>query len=163
MRHPNIVSVNEATSTTQSHGEQYLLQRKQLAALTQGKKLGCSWIELLPGKKAWPMHYHLINEEAIFVLEGEGTLRLGEARYPVKAGDYISLRCDKEGAHQMINTSQSPLRYLCFSTMEPNEIAVYPDSNKMFVCAGSAPGGPKEQRTLTKVFYPNEVDYWEGE
>ena len=164
MRHKNIVNLNDLTATTQAHGEDYLLQRKQLGAAAKGKKLGCSWVELPPGKKAWPMHAHLINEEAIFILEGEGTLRLGAEQHAVKPGDYIALRSEPEGAHQLINTSSAPLRYLCISTMEPNEIVLYSDSKKVFICAGSAPGGPKEQRLLTSVFrVQDEVDYWEGE
>jgi uncharacterized cupin superfamily protein len=31
-----------------------------------------------PGRRAWPYHYHLENEEAIYVLEGLGTLRIDE-------------------------------------------------------------------------------------
>jgi uncharacterized cupin superfamily protein len=163
-RHPNIVNLSQLEATTQTHGEHYALYRKQLGAKAQGKKLGCSWIELPPGKKSWPMHSHCINEEAIFILEGEGTLRLGTEQHPVRPGDYIAFRSEKEGAHQMINTSLAPLRYLCLSTMEPNEIVLYPDTNKIFVCAGSAPGGSKEQRLLTHVFRAkDEVDYWEGE
>ena len=163
-RHPNIVNVQQLEPTTQTHDPRYALHRKQLGAAAHGKKLGCSWIELPPGKRSWPMHAHLINEEAIFILEGEGTLRLGAEQHAVKPGDYISFRSDKEGAHQMINTSAAPLRYLCISTMEPNEIVVYTDTNKVFVCAGSAPGGSKEQRLLTHVFRAkDEVDYWEDE
>jgi uncharacterized cupin superfamily protein len=164
MRHPNIINIQELESTKQQHGESYLLHRKQLGAKTRGDKLGCSWIELPPGKKSWPMHYHCVNEESIYILEGEGTLRIGEEKVAVRAGDYISFRAGKDDAHQMINTSSAPLRYLCISTMEPNEIAVYPDSNKVFVCAGSAPGGAKEKRILTSVFRSGDtVDYWDGE
>lgn len=163
-KHPNIVNVKDIEPTTQGHGDSYQVYRKQLGLKAQGKKLGCSWVELPPGKKSWPMHYHCVNEEAIFVLAGEGTLRLGEQSIIVKPGDYVALPCAKDKGHQMINTSSAPLQYLCFSTMEPNEIVVYPDSNKVFICAGSAPGAPKEQRLLTSVFRRrDEVDYWEGE
>jgi uncharacterized cupin superfamily protein len=163
-KHPNIVNLQEIEPSTQQHGEHYQLFRKQLGAKAKGKKLGCSWVELPPGKKSWPMHYHCANEEAIFILEGAGTLRLGDKHLAVKAGDYIALLCDKDAGHQMINTSAGSLRYLCVSTMEPNEIVIYPDTNKMFVCAGSGPGGAKEDRWFTSVFRRGDaIDYWEGE
>ena len=31
------------------------------------------------------------------------------------------------------------------------EVTVYPDSNKIAVAAGAAPGGPKEKRTLATM------------
>ena len=56
----------------------------------------------------------------------------------------------EEGSHQISNTSDEPLRYLCLSTMDEPDVLVYPDSGKIGVFAGSAPGGPKEKRTLHK-------------
>ena len=41
--------------------------RKRLGAAAGGQKIGASWFELQPGKKAFPFHYHLANEEAVFV------------------------------------------------------------------------------------------------
>jgi hypothetical protein len=41
---------------------------------------------------------------------------------------------------------------------------VYPNSDKIGLFAGSAPGGPKEKRTLSKFLRGDaEVDYYEGE
>lgn len=39
--------------------------------------IGTSLYKLLPGNKAFPFHCHYGNEEAIFILSGNGTLRLG--------------------------------------------------------------------------------------
>src|SRR2546423_316612 len=84
-------------------------------------KLGASWFEIQPGKKAFPFHFHLANEEAIFVLEGEGVLRNGDEEHTVRAGDYIALPPGPPG-HQLINRSSAPLRYLAFSTMIEPEV-----------------------------------------
>ena len=41
---------------------------------------------------------------------------------------------------------------------------VYPDSDKIGLFAGSAPGGPKEKRTFSKFLRGDaEVEYYEGE
>jgi uncharacterized cupin superfamily protein len=70
----------------------------------------------------------------------------------------------ESGAHQIINTSDEALRYLCLSTMLEPDVMVYPDSNKIGLFAGSASGGPQEKRTLSKFLKGDaEVGYYEGE
>jgi uncharacterized cupin superfamily protein len=76
--HPNVVGTGGLKWMEQSHGEKFGFKCKSLGAATGGERLGCSLYEVPPGKRAWPHHYHLANEEAIFVLEGRGTLRIGE-------------------------------------------------------------------------------------
>jgi uncharacterized cupin superfamily protein len=163
-RTPHVVREEELPWTEQSHGQSYGLRRKQLGAAAGNRKLGCSLYEIFPGRKSFPYHYHCANEEAIYVLEGSGTLRIGGKEITISKGDYIALLNRPEGAHQVINTSDQPLRYLCFSTMIEPDVIVYPDSNKVGILVGSAPGGPKEQRTLN-MFLRTEakVDYWDGE
>jgi uncharacterized cupin superfamily protein len=160
----NIVRQDELPWAESGHGERFHCRRKQLGAAAGGDKLGCSLYELAPGTSAFPAHYHNANEEALYVLEGEGTLRLGERQIPVKRGDYVALLPVANSAHRLVNTSDHPLRYLCISTMIEPEVTVYPDSNKVGIVTGAAPGGPKGKRTLAKSLRANaDVDYWEGE
>ncbi len=107
---------------------------------------------------------HLANEEAIYVLRGSGTLRIGEREVAVSRGDYVALPAGESGSHQITNASNETLRYLCFSTMVEPDVMVYPDSDKVGLFAGSAPGGPKEKRTFSKFLRGDaEVGYYEGE
>lgn len=162
-RHPNSIHVDQLEWTEQSHGSRFHVRRKQLGGTAGGKKLGCSLYELPPGCRSWPYHYHYANEEAIYFLEGTGTLRLAGDELAISSGDYIALPSDV-GAHQVINTSSAPLRYLCFSTMIEPDIVAYPDSGKVGVFAGAAPGGSKEQRSLNAFFRSADAtDYWDGE
>lgn len=130
--------------------------RKRLGAAAGGKMLGTSWFELQPGKKAFPFHYHLANEEAIFVLEGEGVLRLGEEEVPLRPGDYVALPPGPP-AHQVQNRANAPLRFLALSTMIEPEVAVYPDSRKIGVLAREKAGLAAYHRE------GGAVDYYEGE
>ena len=163
--HPNVVSEKELEWGESSHGETFGYRRKSLSLPTGGEKLGCSLYEVEPGRSAWPFHYHMANEEGIYVLEGSGTLRLGKAEVSISKGDYVTFPATRqEGAHQLVNTSDSTLRYLCSSTMVEPDVTVYPDSGKIGVLVGAAPGGPKEKRTLGKFLKGDaEVDYYEGE
>lgn len=138
-------------------------KRKKLATAAGGERLGCSLYELPEGRRAWPYHYHTENEEAIFVLDGTGTLRLDGDALSLEAGDYVALPADERGAHRVVNDSGGVLRYLVMSTMEDPDVTVYPDSEKFGVYVGSPPGGEAE-RSL-EGYYPIDaaVDYWAGE
>ncbi|MBI3758837.1 MAG: cupin domain-containing protein [Deltaproteobacteria bacterium] len=163
MKPSNIVNQDQIAWTEAAQGK-FRYRRKAFTALAGMERLGASLYELEPGASAFPRHYHCANEEAIFVLEGEGVLALGDSQTPVRAGDFIALPRGPEHAHRLSNRSQSPLRYLCFSTMIEPDVAVYSDSNKVGFFAGSAPGGAKEKRRLTGVFRrDSEVGYFDGE
>lgn len=98
------------------------------------------------------------------MLAGRGSLRLGDRRIPVEAGDYVALPAGEATAHQLENDGAETLRYLCFSTMIEPDIMLYPDTGKVGVFAGAPPGGPKEKRTLHAFLRGDAtVDYWDGE
>lgn len=151
-------------------GEVFENRRRKLGAVAGSSQLGCSLTEVPPGKTAWPFHAHLGNEEAIYVLRGRATLRLGDEQHPLRAGDYVALRAEAKAAHQIINTGDEPFAYLAMSTMNPTDIVLYPDSNKHGLFAGGAPDAEvsstaAEGAQRVVAFVPDEaaVDYWEGE
>ena len=148
-------SVAEAPEMNIEHGP-FAARRKRLGDAGGAQKIGCSWTEVAPGKKAFPLHFHNANEEAVFILEGEGVLRSGEQEIPLRAGDYVVFPVGPPG-HQIINRSGGILRYLALSTMIDPEVSVYPDSNKFGIYGKSVPGG----RAIHRV--PAGVDYYEGE
>ena len=162
-RHENIVNINDMDWKTGGNGDRFVFQRKWFMAPTSAKKLGCSLYRVPPGKTAYPHHRHITNEEAIYVLEGKGTIRLDDGEFPVGPGDYIALQ--PEGpAHQLINSGDGDLEYLCMSTMIHPDITEFPDSDKIVAFAGSGPGGDKSIRTINGVYKASSaVDYYEGE
>jgi uncharacterized cupin superfamily protein len=163
-RHPQVVNAEEVPSTELSYGQRFKITRKQLGVAAGAQKLGCTLVELPPGKRSWPLHYHAANEEAIYVLEGRGRIRIGDSEVLVRAGDYVALLSGPDAAHQTFNDSNAALRYLCISTMIEPDVNFYPESNKVGFFAGSAPGGDRGQRFL-EGFVPLDrcVDYWAGE
>jgi len=159
-----IVHENEIDWMELAHGERIGFKRKLLGQATGAEKLGCSLFEVAPGKRAWPFHYHLANEEAVYILEGSGTLRLGAEEFPVHLGHFIAFPAGTNTAHQLINTGSVPLRYICFSTMIGPEVCGYPDSQKFALLAGRAPAGSGRLSAMRKCFREaSEVDYYDGE
>ena len=123
------------------------------------KKLGYSISIVPPGKRVCPFHNHHINEEMFLILEGSGTLRFGSEEYSIKKHDIIACPPgDRHVAHQIINTSDKPLRYLCLSTKDPYDICEYPDSDKILSYCHH------ENTKFGHVGYlKDKADYYEGE
>jgi uncharacterized cupin superfamily protein len=139
------------------------LRRKKLAAATDGEEIGCSLYELPAGDRSWPYHYHTANEEALYVLDGTGVLRLGGDTVALAAGDYVALPADTAGAHRVLNDGDDPLRYLMVSTMTDPDVTVYPDSGKVGVFVGAPPGGGGDRPVEGYYRREDRVDYWDGE
>lgn len=135
-------------------------RRGQISDRIGAQKLGYNLTVLPPGKAQCPFHSHHGEEEMFFILQGEGELRFGDQRYPIRAHDVIA--CPTGGpevAHQIINTGTSDLRYLALSNLVELEACQYPDSNKVLVVAG-----PRGQRGLRGMFRAeNTVDYYDRE
>ena len=149
---------------TETENEDTHIKRKQLGEAAGGERLGCSLYELPAQRQAWPYHYHTGNEEAIYVLDGEGTIRLDGEQQALEAGDYVALPAGEDSAHQVINDSEGTLRYLVVSTMDDPDVMGYPDSGKVGVTAGDPPGGDPDERTISEFFRLEDgVGFWEGE
>jgi uncharacterized cupin superfamily protein len=160
-RHPNVANLSEIQPRSVSQGARFAFTTRWFTRATGAKGLGCSWFEVPPGKTAFPAHYHSANEEAAFILEGEGTVHLGRQKIPVRAGDYITFPVGPDAAHQIVNTGTAPLRYLAFSTLISTEVVGYPDSRKVGVSASTRFG---ESPWIRGVFRQDStVDYYEGE
>ena len=123
------------------------MRRKHLGERGDGEKLGCSLYELPAGEASWPYHYHAANEEALYVLAGEGTLRADDGEHALSEGDYVSLPTGESGGHRVVNDSEGALRDLAVSTMDDPDVTVYPDADTFGVYVGSPPGG-REERSL---------------
>jgi len=106
-----------------------------LAGSGEGYHVGVSIEELPPGMQTAPAHYHIFEEEHVYMLEGTVTLRLGAERYTMKAGDYVCFPAGQMAGHCLINESSAEARYLIIGENNPNEIAVYTDTNKVLVRA----------------------------
>jgi uncharacterized cupin superfamily protein len=137
-------------------------RRKQLGRAAGGEGLGCSLYELPAGERAWPYHYHTRNEEALYVLDGTGRLRLPDEERALSAGTYVALPTGEGSAHRVVNDSDAMLRYLAMSTMEEPDVVGYPDADAVGVYAGSPPGGDEDERVLSGFFETEDrVDFWE--
>lgn len=114
-----------------------------------------SLYEILPGKSAYPYHYHTKNEESFYIISGSGILKTPDKEDRVTAGDFLFFPANEKGAHKLTNTSDTELLvYLDFDTYNDIDVALYPDSGKIGVWG-------KNVNQVYKV--SNQVDYYEDE
>ena len=77
----------------------------------------------------------------------------------LKAGDVIFIPPGPDYPHQIINTSDAPLKYVSVSTKEAPEICEYPDSGKYL-----AEGSLKSDKAFGIIARRKlSLDYWDGE
>ncbi len=156
-----IVNIDELQLHEHAHGKSFQASGAQVSGELGATNLGYSITVVPPGKRAWPYHNHHANEEMFFVLSGTGLLRYGREEYAIRAGDFISAPAgDRSTAHQIINNSESELRYIAVSTMLRPEVVEYPDSNK-FSTSTALPGAGGGFRLLGVK--SDSVDYWLNE
>lgn len=150
-----LVNLEDVVFTDVEENGFYTSRRAQFSQAIGARQLGYNLTELPPGKAQCPFHSHRVEEEMFLILEGQGELRFGDRRYPIRRHDVIA--CPTGGAevaHQIINTGDTPLRYLSLSRLADAEICDYPDSGKVGVFAEG----------LRKMFHVEAaVDYYDRE
>ncbi|QJP13379.1 cupin domain-containing protein [Starkeya sp. ORNL1] len=124
------------------------------AAVGEDYRVGVAIEELAPGKQSAPAHYHVFEEEHVYVLEGALTVRIGADSYEMKAGDYVCFPAGQPAGHCLINNGDATCRYVIVGERNPNEVVVYTDSGKVLVRAL----GPRAIFDLAAT-----RGYWDGE
>jgi uncharacterized cupin superfamily protein len=136
------------------NGKSYEYIQKPFAPQGEGTGLSASFYELPTGKANYPYHYHLENEELLYIISGRGTLRTPSGEREVSAGDAIVCPPGPKGAHKLTNTSDEPLRYLDVDLVVPTNVCVYPDSGNV---------GIYSSKLDTILNLKNEAGYYDGE
>ena len=121
------------------------------------EKLGASVYELQPGERTFPYHYEYGAEEWLLVIAGRPTLRDPDGEHELRPGDLVCFPEGPEGAHQLRNATEEPVRVLIASTKGEPNAAVYPDSGKIGIWTGNEADPPRLFRIEAAV------DYWDGE
>jgi uncharacterized cupin superfamily protein len=122
--------------------------RRNLGKAVGSVTTGLQHVEVVPGKLSSPQHCHSLEEEIFVMLEGDGTLLLGDEEIPVRTGHIVS-RPPGTGVAHTFRGGDEGLTYLAYGTREPGDLCFYPASNKIAV-AGA-------------VFRVEPLDYWDGE
>ncbi|HJP05438.1 MAG: cupin domain-containing protein [Gammaproteobacteria bacterium] len=144
------------------HGEKFQRGHIPLTNLNDDNLIGCGAFCVKPGKRAFPRHAHLANDEAVYVVSGSGMLTVGDKNQALVAGDFAMLPRGAGFAHVLVNDGKDDLVYLCMSSMIMPEVVDYPDSGKLGVL-GSKDFWSGDDAGVSGFYRLNPVGYWEGE
>jgi uncharacterized cupin superfamily protein len=82
-----------------------------------------------PGAQSALRHWHTLEEELIYVLDGEVVLITEDGEQTLRAGDVVGFKPGDKDAHHMINRSSAPARYLEIGSRIDADTAYYPDDD----------------------------------
>lgn len=166
-RHPNVINISEFEPRVENSGTKFGFSGWRMGPEVGAKSIGTSYFEIPPQKQAFPYHYHTANEEAMFVIDGQGVVRIGQDEITVKSGDYISFPVGPEHSHSITNNTDKVLKLLCISTLQPVEVVGYPESKKfgIFAAKDSSKGFRSGPAPWVRMMIKEQesVDYYEGE
>ena len=123
---------------------------RDLGRSAGSERTGLCHVEVAPGKQGAPHHCHSAEEEIFVILEGGGTLRLGDKEAPIRAGHVLGRPPGTRVAHSF-RAGDEGMTYLAYGTREANDIAYYPDSDKV------------NFRGIGLITRLERLDYWDGE
>lgn len=93
---------------------------------------GLNYVALPPGSRGAPPHCHTLEEELFVVLQGGGTLTLGEESHPLVPGDVVARPPSRRRAHAL-TAGPEGLTYLVYGTREPGDAVLYPETGKVWI------------------------------
>lgn len=134
-----------------ARGERFGCRFRQLGDYGGASHVGVALEELSPGKQACPNHYHMLEEEHLYVLDGNMNLHLGETTYELAAGSYVCFPAGQKVGHSLVNNSDAVCRYLIIGERNPHDVIVYPESERVSV------------RLMGEGYRKSaSMDYWDG-
>ena len=110
-------------------------QGRYLSRMAGLQRAGVSVMRLAPGKSSFPLHAHACEEEWIFILDGVGTALIGDAGFPVAAGDFVAYPADG-AAHSLRNDSAHDIVYLMGGENLAADVVAFPVLGKRMVRVG---------------------------
>jgi len=143
--------IDEVPHEEFSHGERFGMAYQVLSEFAGASQITVCMEVLQPGKQANQAHYHLLEEEHLFVLEGSMTLRLGEKSFVVGQGHYACFPAGQKVAHSIRNHTDMPCRYLILGNPQKHDVAFFPDTGRVHVKVA----GESYHSSPT-------MEYWEG-
>ena len=103
-------------------------EKRQLGNFFGLKSFGVNLTRLEPGAASALMHRHRVQDEFIYILEGEGTLRTDVGEF--KLGPGMCAGFPAQGhAHHLVNQSEAPVVYLEVGDRQPGDGASYPEDD----------------------------------
>ncbi len=127
----------EELDFTELHDEgepmMYACRDAEVGFTIGARGLGYRVTTLPPGKRFCPLHTHAREEELLFVLDGEPSVRTATETIRCRKGDFVAFPIGETGTHQVLNESDAPATFILLARTEWPEVCRYPESHKVLV------------------------------
>jgi uncharacterized cupin superfamily protein len=154
-----VANVNDDEPLQLREHDGFRARRVRLGHALGTERLGASVWEVEPGQAAYPYHFHLAEEELVLVLAGRPSLRTPDGWRELAEGDLVAFRRGDGGAHQLVNRTTEPVRFLAVSENGEPDLVFYPDSQKL----GASERRPDGSGFSEWFRIADAVDYYHGE
>ncbi|MGH9917972.1 MAG: cupin domain-containing protein [Nitrososphaerales archaeon] len=108
---------------------------KRLGRYGGGSQVGVGIDVMKPGQYSNRFHYHLREEEHVFILRGSATLVLGSRRYVMKERDYCCFPAGQRAGHHLFNHTEEDCVFMTIGDNQPDDVACFPNSGKASIRA----------------------------
>jgi uncharacterized cupin superfamily protein len=148
-RPPTIAALDDVPPS-EDHRGRVRQKTRRIGQMLGAETTGLRHVRIAPGAHGTPHHCHGADEELFVVLGGEGAVRLGDERHPVRRGSVVARPPGTGVAHSFV-AGERGLELLTWGTNRPNDIAYYPDSEKLYF------------RGVGVIGRLEPCGYWDGE
>jgi len=93
---------------------------------------GINLTQLEPGAASALYHWHSVQDEFVFVVEGTATVVIGDDEFQMHAGDCIGFKAGTKIGHQIVNRSDGRVAYLEIGDRLPGDGGGYPRDDLAF-------------------------------
>lgn len=107
--------------------------KRRLGAACGLKNVGVNLVTLGPGGQSSVRHWHTLEDEFVYVLEGEVVLVTDSGEQTLAAGMCAGYPAGARDGHHFVNRSSKAARYLEIGTNVPGDMAFYPDDDLAIV------------------------------
>ncbi|WP_298843431.1 cupin domain-containing protein [uncultured Roseobacter sp.] len=87
--------------------------------------------ELAPGASSSYDHWHAVEDEMVYILSGNVTLRENDAEHTLYPGDTACWKAGTPVAHCLINNTSGPVRYLVIGSRAQEDTVTYPGLDRI--------------------------------
>ena len=108
-------------------------EKRRLGEACGLTRFGVNLVTLPPDCQSALRHWHTLEDEFVYVLEGELVLVTNDGEQLLRAGDCAGYPAGRRDAHHFVNRSGAPARYLEIGNRQPGDTAFYPDDDLIWV------------------------------
>lgn len=123
------VAAEKRPRFTQADGVGAMVRR--LGDATGLTRMGVNLREVQPGLFGTHRHWHVVEEEWVYVLSGTGEVRIGPIRAPVRAGSFVGFPPGPR-PHHFLAQGDLPLLLLEGGERRADDRGYYPDAKRRF-------------------------------